>query len=191
MSAFEFVLIAFAIVIGFGISAILEGWSDQVRARRRMRPYALQLAASAYLLWLCLQYLWILWIGRDLEDWNFFMYLGIAVPALSIALAAHILKIDTSKDAPAPRDQYFQNSGPAYLVLALFPVFALLMSFTDVRDAVRDPPNFVAVSTVRLLATAIYLSLAWSKSERFHWIGLGLVWLVALGFVLRLAIRIA
>ncbi len=190
MSAFEFVLVALAILIGFGISAILEGLGDLIRTRRRVRPYPLQLAASAYVLWFSLQYLWILWLGRELEAWNFLLYLGLAVPALSIALAAHILKTDTSPGAPSARDQYFENSGPAYLTLALFPLSALGMSFTGLRDMVPDPPNLVAVSIVRLGIAGLFVFMAWSKSERVHWVGLGVVWLFAVGFVLRLATRL-
>jgi len=191
MSAFEFVLVSFAIVIGFGISEILDGWGGQIRARHRRRPYPLQIASSAYILWLSLQYLWILWIGRDVE-WTFLLYIATATPALAIALAAHIIKIDTSIDAAPACDQYFHNSRPAYAVLALFPLIAFLMSLvSDLRSAVPNMPNLVAVSTVRLAVFGLFVSLAWSKSERFHWIGLFLVWLVALGFVLRLAFRLA
>ena len=60
MSAFEFVLVSFAILLGLGISAILAGWGDQVRARHRLRFYPLQIASSAFILYFSLQYLWML-----------------------------------------------------------------------------------------------------------------------------------
>lgn len=191
MSAFEFVLVSFTIVIGFGISEILGGWGEQIRARRRRRPFPLQIASSAYLLWFSLQYLWILWIGRDAE-WTFILYMAIAAPALLIALAAHIMKIDTASDAPTARDQYFQNSGPAYGVMAGFPAIALLLSLiSDLRSIVPNAPNLLAISMVRVVVMGLFASLALTKSERLHWIGLGLVWLVAIGFVVRLAFRLS
>ncbi len=191
MSEFEFVLVSFAIVIGFGISEILDGWGGQIRARRRVRPYPLQIASSAYILWFCLQYLWILWVGRDAE-WTFFLYITMAIPALAIALAAHIIKIDTSIDAEPARDQYFYNSGPAYAVLVLFPAIALLMSFTtDLRSSIPNPPSLLVASIARSAVVGLLASMAWSRSEQFHWIALFLVWLIALGFVLRVAFRLS
>ena len=186
MSAFEFVIVAFAIILGLGVSEVLSGWADQIRARDRVRPYPLQLASSGFVLYLSIQYLFLLWHGRGIE-WTFARFLAIAGPALALALAARVSKVDTAPDARSIREQYFHNSPAVYGLLAVFPALVILMSlFSDLRGMIPNPPNLVAVSIVRVGLLLIYFGLARSKSERFHWIGLCLMWLTAIGFVVRL-----
>jgi hypothetical protein len=190
MSTFEFVLVSFAIIIGLGISEILAGWGEQIRARHRKDIYPLQLVSSALILLLSMQYLWGLWVTRDIA-WTFPLFLLVSVPGLSFALAAHASKVDTSVDAPPVRAQYFSNSRPVYLLLAMFPIVILTLSFvSSARQAVIDPPNLLTVSLIRLLVFALLVSLAWSKSERVHWVGLGGFFLVATGFMIRLVFRL-
>jgi len=191
MSVFEFVLVSFAIIMGLGVSEVLAGWADQIRARQRLRPFFLQLGSSAFVLYLSLQYLWMLWLGRNV-DWTFPLFLGVAGPGLALALAARVSKVDTSIDAPPVREQYFGNSPAVYSLLMLFPVLILLMSFlSGLREVVPDPPDLVAVSAVRLLMLAVYVCLALSKNERVHALGLVVLWLGAVGFMTRLGPRLA
>jgi hypothetical protein len=186
MSAFEFVLIFFAIIIGLGVSETIAGWADQIRARRRVRPYPLQLISTAFVLYLSIQYLWIMWIARDIE-WTFPRFLGAASVALVLAIAARVGKMDTAREALPFRDQYFQNSPAVYSLLALFPILILLISLTsELRAAIPDPPNLLVVSLTRIGLAALYCGLALSKSERFHWVAIGLLWLAAIGFLIRL-----
>ena len=46
MSEFEFVQVTFAIILGLGVTEILRGVGEQVRARHYLRLYPLQLVAS-------------------------------------------------------------------------------------------------------------------------------------------------
>jgi len=186
MSAFEFVLVSFAIILGFGISEILAGWGEQVRARHRLAPFALQIASSAFLLYFSLQFLWGLWLIRGVA-WTFPLYLLVAAPALALALAAHITRVDTSFDVAPVREQYFRNSRAVYSLFAMFPIFVIIMSFIPAfRETALDPPNLVAITMIRLVAFALFASLAWSKNEKYHWAALGLLWTIAIGLMMRL-----
>jgi hypothetical protein len=190
MSAFEFVLVALAIILGFGISEILAGWGGQLRVRHRLKPYPLQLASSAFILWLSLQYLWGLWVAQGIE-WTFPVYLLVSAPALALALAAHVTRVDTAPDAPSVREQYFQNSRPVYTLIAAFPVFILAMSLIpSFREGVPDPPNLLLITLIRLGVFSLMVSLAWSRSERYHWVALGALWLTAIGMLSRLVFRL-
>lgn len=191
MSTFEFVLVPFAIIVSLGVSEVLAGWADQIRARHRLQIFSLQIVTSAFVLYLSLQYLWLLWLGRHLE-WTFPLYLGVAGPVLALTLAARVSRADTSKDAPSIRDQYFQASPAVYSLLAIFPLLITLLSlFSGFREVIPNPPNLVAVSVVRLALLALYAAMAWSKSERFHWLGMTMLWLVAIGFLTRFGARLA
>ena len=191
MSEFEFVLVSFAIIVGFGISEILAGWGQQIRARDRLRPFLLQVTSSAFILFFSLLYLWGLWLLRDVE-WSFPLFLLVAGPALVVALAAHAVRVDTSADAAPIREQYFQNSGPVFSLLAMFPVFVMAMSFTtSMRGTVPNPPSLVPVTIARVAVLALMLSLAWSKNEKYHWGALGLLWLAAVALMARLMFSLA
>jgi len=185
MSAFEFVLVSFAIMIGFAVSEVLAGWGEQIRARDRLRPHALQIASSAFILYFSLQYLWGLWLLRGV-DWTFPFFLLVAAPALALALASHITRVDTSSDVSL-REQYFRNSRPVYSLLASFPIVLIAISLVpDLRESVPSPIDFVAITIVRLAVFASFVSLAWSRSERFHWVVLLTIWLISIAFMVRL-----
>ena len=190
MSGFEFVLVLFAIIVGLGISSILTGWSEQIRARHRMAPYPLQIALSALLMFFSLTYLWSLWTFSAV-DWTFPLYLLVAAPALILSLAAHITRIDTSVDSPSARVQYFQNSGPAFLLLALIPLALIAFSFVPMlRGSVPNPPNLALITLLRVTIMLGSASLAWSKSARVHWVGVGLYFLVIVGLSIRITVRL-
>ncbi len=187
MSGFEFVLMPIAIILGLGVSSILSGWGDQVRARHRAEVYPLQLAWSGVLLIFLMGYLWALWTFRGLA-WTFPLYILMAAPALILSLAAYIIRVDVSVDAPTPRTQYLQNSGPIFVLLALMPLTLIAFSFVPaIRESVSNPFNLVAITIFRVMLSAGIASLAWFKSERAHWTGIVVISLVVLGIAYRLA----
>lgn len=191
MSAFELVLVAFAIILGFGISEVLGGWGQQIRVRATRRPYPLQIASSGFILYFSLQYLWGLWLLRDLL-WTFPVYLLLSLPPLALALAAHVTRVDVSADAPSASVQYFENARPVYILLTVMPISLLISSvIPEVRDQVRNAPNFVAIILVRVALAALILSLAWSKNARFHGVAIGVLWLTAGAIMIRLAFRLS
>ena len=84
MSGFEFVLVLYAIISGLGISDILSGWGEQVRARRHFSPYPLQMALSFLLMYYGISILWSFWTFRDL-NWTFSLYIAFAIIPLVIS----------------------------------------------------------------------------------------------------------
>ena len=186
MSEFEFVIVVFAIILGLSISEILAGWADQIRARKRLHAYPLQLFSTGYILFFSLNFIWLLWLFRDIE-WTFAIFLVVAFPALLVALASRVGKADTTADAPSLRDQYFKSSAPVYCLLALMlPIVISVSFFTDLRAALPDPPNLIFVTLVRVLMIFLFIGLALSKNERFHWFALGFIWLAQIWFLVRL-----
>ena len=186
MSSLEFVLVPFGIIVGFGISEILRGWGQQIRTRQTHNPHPLQIASSATILLLCLLYLWSTWLLRGIE-WTLPIYLVTAMPALALALAANIARIDTSIDSPPVLEQYFQNSRPVYVLLTALPVSAIVLELTtEVREQAPNPPNLLAITLFRLTVIALIASLAWSKNLRYHAAALSTMWLAMIGVLVRL-----
>jgi hypothetical protein len=186
MSPFEFVLIPYAIILGLAITEVLAGWGKQIRHRHRFVPDSLQITSSGVILFLGLQMLWGFWIVRGVV-WTYPLFLFLSLPCLAIALAAYTSRIDTSIGALPAREQYFQNNRPIYLLLATLPVVVITISFVPgLRSQLPDPPNHLMITLVRLLVLGTCISLALSKSARFHWLALGVFWLAALSLVTRL-----
>jgi hypothetical protein len=191
LSVFEFILVPLAIIVGVGVSEILGSWGQQIRNRHRRPLHPLQITSSAFILFFCMAYLWAMWLMRDIV-WTFPLYLLAAAPGLALALAAHITEIDTSADAPPVLEQYFRNAPPTYALLALMPISIITISLTtEVREQLPDPPNLLAVTSVRIVILALLVSLVWSKNVKYHSAALAALWLGALGLVTRLAFRIA
>ena len=190
MSAFEFVLVSFAIVVGFGISEIFAGWGQQIRARHRLPAMPLQIAASALILFFQLRYLWGLWQTRGVE-WTFPLYLLVAAPAFVLAPCAHVVRVDTGESALPVREQYFQNTRPVFALLALVPVLVGIIGLAGARMAEPgDTLGIASTTALNFLFFGLMVSLAFSKSERYHWLTLSLIWVVVLAVGTQITFRL-
>ena len=190
MPEFGFFLVVFALILGFGISAILAGWGEQLRLRHQIEPHPPQIASTGIILWFHHQYLWGLWLVRGVE-WSFALYLLFAVAALAVALAAHVSRVDLAADAPAIRDQYFHSSRPVFALLVVFLVSVITMSrIPSIRGVIQDPSTQVGIgiTIARLSVLGLLASLAWSRNERLHGVGLALLGLLAIGVMVRLIV---
>ena len=189
MSGFEFVLVLYSIIAGLGISEILSGWGEQIRARHRMSVYPLQIALSLLLMFYGTTFLWAFWTFRD-NVWTFSLYLSLAALPMIISLASRVIRVDTSIDAPPPKEQYFHSARPVFLLLSLVPATLVLLSFASaLGDSVLDRPDIVQLTTVRLLICIGMLYLAWSRRALVHWVGIGTLFLITVQLSARLTVR--
>jgi hypothetical protein len=185
MSSFEFILVSIAILVGFGISEILGGWGRQIRHRHEVRSYLLQVVASAWLLSLSLRYLWMLWTLQSVE-WTYAAFLLVALPALVLALTAHLIRVETESLRRTPREQYFESAPPFYGLLAVFPLFSMANA---VYHADHIQALFATAAGPFLLVwpstIAVCVWLALSRKPGHHWIGLAVLWAETLMLWLR------
>jgi hypothetical protein len=189
MSGFEFVLVLYAIIAGLGISDILAGWGEQIRARHRLSAYPLQLVLSFLLIYFGITFLWAFWTFRDIV-WTFTLYISLATIPLIISLASRVVRVDTTPAAPSAREQYFQNARAVFMLMALLPLVLVLLSFaTPIGGGLPNSPGLLPVTVVRLSVCAGMLYLAWSRNAIVHWIGIGTIFLVTLLLSSNLTIR--
>jgi len=192
MSGFEFVLVLYAIISGLGISDILSGWGEQVRARHRISPYPLQIALSFLLMYFGISILWSFWTFRDI-NWTFSLYIAFAIIPLIISLASRIIRVDTSVGSLPPRDQYFLVAPPVFILMSCVPLVILLLShLPSLREQVPDRPEgreLVLLTIYRGSISVGLLYVAWSKRVSVHWIGVGAMFLTVVLLSIRLTIR--
>ena len=174
MSEFEFVQVTFAIILGLGVTEILRGLGEQVRARHCLRLYPLHLVASCVILMAILIGLWGLWFVKDVQ-WTFPQFLLQAAPTIALALAAHVIRADCSTSADSLRDQYFRNAGPAFLLLASVPLLTIVITLTRLDLRPDDATNLAVITAVRLFLAALGASMAFIKRPAYHWSALGLI----------------
>lgn len=180
MSSFEFILVSIAIVVGLGISEVLADWGRLLRHRHEARPYPLQIVASAFVLALSLRFLWTLWTLRGIE-WTYLGYLLVFAPGLALALMAHLTRVELESLRRTPREQYFANRVPLFVMLASFPICGAASSWYHAEylraslGSTTGPFRFIWPV---MIGTSLWL--AHSASPRHHWIGWALIWLTNL-----------
>ena len=192
MSGFEFVLVLYAIISGLGISDILSGWGEQVRARHRISPYPLQIALSFLLMYFGISILWSFWTFRDI-NWAFSHYIAFAIIPLVISLASRIIRVDTSVGSLPPRDQYFLVAPPIFILMASVPLMIVLLSqLPSLREQVPnrlEDRELVLLTIYRVSISVGLLYVARSKKVSVHWIALGTLFLTVVLLSIRLTIR--
>lgn len=189
MSGFEFVLVLYAIIVGLGISDILAGWGEQIRARHRMSAFPLQIALSFMLMAYGITYLWAMWTFRD-TVWTFNLYAAFAIIPLAISLASRVVRLDTSVGARPAREQYLQNSRPVFLLISTVPAMLIILSlFSTLRDSVPNAPNLAGLTALRVTVFIGILYVSWSRNEKVHWAGIIALFVVVMSISARLTVR--
>jgi len=103
MTLFEYLAIAYSLIVSFAVSRLLSGLSAALSSDRR---YWIHLAYVAWLLACSLMVFWNFWLYRDAE-WSLprFM-LALATPALLLMLATQIMPVDPP-DSISWRDHFY------------------------------------------------------------------------------------
>jgi len=192
MSGFEFVLVLYAIISGLGISDILSGWGEQVRARHRISPYPLQIAVSFLLMYFGITILWSFWTFRDI-NWTFLHYIAFAIIPLIIALASRIIRVETSVGSLPARDQYFLVAPAIFILMSCVPLVILLFShWSSLQEQLADRPEGRELVLLTIYRASIFVGLlyvAFSKKVSVHWVGVCVVFLTVILLSIRLTVR--
>ena len=175
MSQFEFVQITFAIILGLGVTTILNGIGEQLRRRDRHPLFALQIASSLLLLLVILAWLWGFWQTR-LTNWNFGLFLAYATPSVCLALAANVSRIDSTSGSDTTAAQYFRNAPIYYGLWATAEAIGIVLGFLYAAGLDDyDGQGLLVFSLARGVGAALTLSLGIVKNTSYHWIVLGLL----------------
>lgn len=183
MSQFEFVQITFAIILGLGVTTILNGLGEQLRQRHTHGLYPLQVASSLLLLLVHLAWLWGFWQTRQ-TDWHFGLFLAYAIPSVCLALAANVSRIDTSAAAQSSRDQYFRNAPVLYSLWAGAECMGILLGLHYASGLEElDRFGLITFSIIRLVGAGLTLSMGFVKRTGFQWAVLSILFLLLAALV--------
>ncbi len=163
MTQFEFLTVIISIVLAFGISDILSSWGEQIRLRRKIRPYRLHLAWTVLLLVIMIQVWWSLWTLQDRAEWTFPAYLLLIAPYLTVALIAYMLTPALADGEMDIRRYYYENSRWFFLLAAVY-----LTTWTIFAVTVLDQPLIDVSSMIRFAGLVLMVVLAGWRNEHFH-----------------------
>jgi len=177
MTRFEFNSVFVAILLAFAVSEILVSWGRLIRHRGEVRPSGLYLGFSVLLLLFLVLHWQGFWAYRTVPFDHGLQSIVILLPPLVIALIAFILTPDITRGDQFDLEAYYFE-----VSRWVFPLMGLTWVLASVSDMVLDiadteHPVFYLVSAV------ITGSLGFTQERRVHATVLGLLWLVALGFL--------
>ena len=159
MTLFEYISVAFSIVLSLSAVRLLGGLSVSLLPERRYWPHAAWIVfalLNSAILW------WNIWSFRDLE-WNvIFFFFVLSLPAL-IYLQAAALVPENPESVQSWRDYFFAARTRFFVALASFFVAAVAVSWF-----LLDLPLLHPLRAVQASAFVLALSGAVSTNKRLH-----------------------
>jgi hypothetical protein len=171
----EFVLIAYAILIGLGVAEILRGFADLVRAESVSLDRR-SLMFGFWVLAILLQVFWAMWRIGGRVEWAFAEFLLLLLPAILMYLIARItFPISVSG---ADLGSYYERTTPALwgLTAALYVSFAAVqpLLYSSIQPALLVSQLGIAVlalSATRVCYPPFHLALLGAMLLQLAWRG--------------------
>ncbi len=162
MGLFEFLLVLVSVVIGLGLTEILAGCANLLRARDQVRFYWIHTLFQMGVFLALLQQWWEFWDMEEMGHISFLAVLAIMIPPIFLFLIANLLY--PSRVEGVDLQEYYYRQSPFLwgLVIAgtLEGTFLQPLVF---GDPVFHPSNLSGIPMILLCAVLVY-----SKRRRVH-----------------------
>jgi hypothetical protein len=186
MDAFGYISVIFSVVIGLGLSQLLTGVVELVKAKHRVTFYWVHsswvglIFIGHIFLW------WTMWNLRLLKDWNFFTFLLLLLAPVLLFIAASFLVPKLEPDSVIDLRTYFYDNKTAFFVVNA--VFTGLMSAENWLLTGRLSParvTLIMASWFVLLCVSAFV-----KSARYHAIVVIVLGLLFLTFIILFGLKL-
>ena len=160
MDAFSYLSVMLSIVLGLGITQLLQGFGRLMSARARVRPYWPALLWAVSLLVAQVQNWWSMFALRGRERWTFLDFaLVLSNPILLYLLAALALPEQPEGEVDL-EEHYYSHARWFFALFQLLLVFSVLKS--TVLDGLRlDADRLVHAVWFVMAATAMVTRRRW------------------------------
>ena len=162
MGLFEFLMVLVSVVIGLGLTEILTGGANLIRARDEVRFYWIHVAFQVGVFFALLQQWWELWDKESLGEISFVAVLAVLAPPIFLFLIANLLY--PRQAAGVDLEEYYFRQSPILWGL----VIAGTVEGTFLQPLIFDEPIFHLANISGIPMVALCLVLAVSKSRRVH-----------------------
>ncbi len=187
MSKFEYLSVLVSIVIGLGISSLLSGAARLIQLRRRARMYLPTFVWMGILFLANVQIWWVAFDRREVEEWNFFMFLlYLLIPMGAVVLSYLVLPDLGDEDEVDLKASYFENR------VWFFGIFAALPLISLAEETARDgafPRD--ADALFRVVFAALALLAARIRGETYHAVNAAVAAALFCAYVAMLFSRLA
>lgn len=164
MSAFEYIMVVVAIIIGLGITQLLSGVASLIQHRDTVRIYWVHLV-WVFAVFLFQVELWWGWWGlRHIAEWQYIQYFRLFLtPIVLYVLSVLAVPRVTGDRQIDLHDYYYNNNRWFFGVFALYPVSLFLSESLFGDQSVLSWQN-----AVRLVSFLLFISCAWLRNRVFH-----------------------
>jgi cell division protein FtsW (lipid II flippase) len=183
---FGYVSVIFSVVIGLGLSHLLTGVVDLVKARQRVRFY------WVHLVWVAITFVghvflwWTMWNLRLMKAWNFFSFLLLLLGPVLLFVAAGFLVPKVEPDKPVDLKAYFyENRGWFFGTNATFT--ALISVENWLLTGRPSPAPVTATFAVWIVLLCVS---AFVRNERYHAAAALLIAALFLIFIIMFGLRL-
>lgn len=176
MSIFEYVTATLLIILGLGITELLNDAVGLFRDRRERRPEWIALAWAAIVFAHQMQFLWAVFeLNTLVESWSAFAFIVALLLALLLFVAGALIIPRPSADGPwDPWQRFLENGRWSLIALACYSVLAFLSNalfFGVALFAAENLPNlllgaflfgtfFLRKKSLWAVATVVYALIA-------------------------------
>ena len=174
MELFEFVMVLVSIIVGLGITALLTGLADMLRARRTIRPYWVHSLVIVLVFLALAQVWWESWGLAAATEWSFVGLLMMLTSPICLFLISHLLFPETQ--AGTDYSEYYYSMGGAVWWIGA----AAAISGTFFRPIVFGAPLAQAGNLATVPTVLVCVVLASTQDRRVHALGVPLIVLTIL-----------
>lgn len=162
MGLFEFLMILVSVVIGLGVTEILTGWANLLRARTRVRFYWIHVLLQLGVFFALLQQWWEFWDLEGMGEITFLAVLVVLGPPILLFLIAHLVFPGAADEADL--EAYYFAQSPLLWGLAT----AASVAGTFIPPMVFGYPLLHPANLSGIVVVALGVLLAVSRSRRVH-----------------------
>lgn len=121
--AFNYVAVLVSIVTGLAATNLMSGLSEMIQVENRPRIYWIHIAWLINFFIELMLFWWVLYRWHTVENWNFFLFVWVTIPAVLNYLATAILFPGELESTGSPnwKDYYYKNRRGIFFILAIAP----------------------------------------------------------------------
>lgn len=162
MGLFEFLMVLVSVVIGLGLTEILSGAANLLRARASVRFHWFHVLFQLGVFFALLQQWWEFWDMEGMGEISYFAVLAILGPPVFLFLIANLLYPSSSEGSDL--EEYYYQQAPLLWGL----VIAGTVVGTFLQPLIFGEPVFHPANLSGIPMIVICVILAISKKRRVH-----------------------
>ena len=174
MGLFEFLMILISVVIGLGLTEILTGWANLLRARDDVRFYWVHTLFQFGVFFALLQQWWEFWEMEEVGEIAFLAVLVVLATPILLFLIAHLLFPTQAEGADL--EEYYYSQAPLLWGLVITGTLA----GTFLEPVISGYPVFHPANLSGIPMVAFCFFLAVSKNRRAHGVLVPIIILIVL-----------